>query len=252
MTAYLLWWFAGGGVGVLCGLLVLRHRGVLAWNAVPVYLAAAFGCLYGAKLQYQLRFMPLLDALAMSPATLLEPGYHIPLGLACGLVAAIGACLVLRAPVLQLADALAMSGAMMMPVGRIGCLTAGCCLGVPCPTWLAFLCVIPPSAAPASLPSPAVHLLPVYYAALGAATAALYVYLLRRRARPGTLVAAGLLVYPLGHLAIEQLRDGSDERAAVMTPVVVAIVAADLFVLLVRAVVRRLHPHQRSSVTFAG
>ena len=34
MTAYLLWWFAGGGVGFLSGLLVLRYRGALAWDAL--------------------------------------------------------------------------------------------------------------------------------------------------------------------------------------------------------------------------
>jgi hypothetical protein len=141
-----------------------------------------------------------------------------------------------------------MSGAMMMPVGRIGCLTAGCCLGVPCPAWMAFLCVVSPDAPPGAH----VHLLPVYYGALGAATAALYVWLLRRDARPGALVTAGLLVYPLGHLAIEQLRDGSDERAAVMTPVVLAIVAADLLALLGWVVRRRLARREADGVQASG
>jgi len=242
MTAYLAWWFAGGMAGMVAGLLVLRQRGALTWRAPLVYAAAILGCLYGAKVQYRLRFHPLLEALTVAPEELLAPGLHIPLGLALAFVAAMLACLLLRVPVLQMADALAMTGAAMMPIGRVGCLIAGCCSGILCPTWLSIICVRPSAAAGIGGPTNSLlgaasgaphlaHSLPAYFALLGAATVALHVWLLRRRVAPGTLIAVGCLVYPLGHLAVEQLREAPSDRVAVMTTVLLGMIAIDALVL---------------------
>jgi len=256
MTRYLAWWLAGGAVGVAAGLAVLHRRGGLARAAPVAYVAAVLGCLYGAKVQYRLRFFAPTDAVLVAPADLLAPGFHIPLGLAVGFGVAMLAGRALGVRLAELGDALAMTGAVMMPIGRIGCLVAGCCLGALCPTWLSAVCVPSLSFEPtavidaatglAALPAPTprrVHLLPAYFALLGAATAAVQVQLLRRRMPPGSLVAAGFLIYPLGQLAIERLRDAPADHAAVMTPVLVTTVLVDLlvvgWVLATRAAVRR-------------
>ena len=76
MTAYLAWWFAGGLTGMLAGTFVLRQRRALSWRVMIVYLAAAFGCLYGAKLQYRLRFLPVPEAMLVPPGR--PPGVRLP------------------------------------------------------------------------------------------------------------------------------------------------------------------------------
>ena len=114
MTAYLAWWFAGGLTGMLAGTFVLRQRRALSWRVMIVYLAAAFGCLYGAKLQYRLRFLPVPEAMLVPPGDLLVSGFHIPLGLVGGFLAAMLACRLVRVPVLAMGDALAMAAAVMM------------------------------------------------------------------------------------------------------------------------------------------
>ncbi len=73
--------------------------------------------------------------------------------------------------------------------------------------------------------------LAIYSAALGAMLILVFVSLLRRRARPGSLLASGLMVFPLGQLAIERLRQPLESRGAVMTIVLLAMMAADLLVL---------------------
>ena len=225
MVEYLAWWLGGGCVGMLCGALLLRCRGVAVGRALVPFAVAIVGCLYGAKLQFRLRDLPFHEAIFFEPGAFLTPGFHIPLGLVLAFVLAIGVGGLLRISRLDLADALALSGAVMMPIGRVGCMLAGCCTGAQCPAWLDAVCV---RAAPPEAGS--VFALPAYFAALGCAILAVHLWMLRRHARPGSLAAVAFLLYPLGQLAIEQLRDASPNRAAVMTPVLVGMVLADALV----------------------
>jgi len=254
MTAYLAWWFAGGLTGMLAGTFVLRQRRALSWRVMIVYLAAAFGCLYGAKLQYRLRFLPVPEAMLVPPGDLLVSGFHIPLGLVGGFLAAMLACRLVRVPVLAMGDALAMAAAVMMPIGRIGCMVAGCCTGSICPRWWSGFCVVPAGAEESVGPGgglAAVHPLPVYFAALGLGLVLLYVTLLRRGARPGVLLAAGFLLYPLGQLAIESLRDAAPDRTPLMIRVLLAMLAADVVVVSAIVAARRIRGLRRSVLAAA-
>lgn len=235
MIAYLAWWFAGGIIGSLAGLLVLRGRGLRGWRMALPFLAAIVGCLYGAKVQHRLRHFGVLEALAVPPEQLFDPGFHIPLGLVMGFLAAMVMSRLARLPLLAVADALAVTGAVLMPIGRLGCLLAGCCTGDVCPAWLNPICI------QKSAHEPEVHLLPAYFALLGMLMLAVDLWLLRRRARPGTLIAWSFFVYPAGQLAIELVRGEAGDRTGVMTAVLASSILANVLVhgwLLVR---RRLH-----------
>lgn len=256
MTPYLAWWIGGGAAGVVAGVWALRRGNAMSGRATTAaFAAAALGCLYGAKVQQRLRFWPLADAVLVSPSELLTPGYHLPLGLVCGFLAAMLVARAMRASSLRVADALALSGAVMMPIGRIGCMVAGCCTGIVAASWWPFglryapetlayaeqvsLGVIPADA-PMSLP---VHPLPAYFAALGLVTAAIEIRLLRRNARPGAAAAAGFALYPLGQLVIERFRPAVDDRGPVMAAVLVAMLVGDLVaVALVRCRERGARP----------
>jgi prolipoprotein diacylglyceryltransferase len=127
-----------------------------------------------------------------------------------------------------------MAGAVMMPIGRIGCLRAGCCLGVECPEWLHAVCVAPEPDAMFR-----VHALPLYFSALGIALVCVYAGLLRRRAQPGALIIAWLCLYPVGQLAIEQLRPPIESRGPQMTVVLLATAAVGVASAGVRVLRRR-------------
>ncbi len=239
MAEYLAWCSFGGIVGIAAALLVLRHRGALTAASAAVFPLAALACFYGAKVQYRLHIHPVAEALLVPPHELLQPGLNAPLGLGFAVVAAWLACWLLRVSRLQILDALAMGLAVAMPIGRIGCLRAGCCKGAVCPHWFQSLCVQPDSPvvmAPMAsgdvvghVPAlAAVHLLPVYFAVLGIGLALLYLFLLRRGVRPGTLIAVQFFAYPLGQLAIEQLRTAAESRGSFMTAMLLAMIAIDV------------------------
>jgi prolipoprotein diacylglyceryltransferase len=247
MLTYLLWWGMGGAVGIVAGLCVLRARGMLRAATVAAYLPATFGFLYGAKLQFRLGHLAVWQAIAIPPAALFTPGYHVPLGLVLGFLFAALACLVLRTPVLQMGDALAVTGAAMMPIGRIGCLVSGCCAGVVCGPWFRALCfTFPPgteaylsqveaslitSAAPASLPA---HPLQLYFGAAALAVLAVLLWLLRRRAPAGAMLATAFVLYPLAQFGLEFLRAPlADRPTGVMTAVLLGTIVATLAILAV-------------------
>jgi phosphatidylglycerol---prolipoprotein diacylglyceryl transferase len=247
MFTYLLWWGAGGAVGIVGGLCLLRARDTLGAATIAAYLPAIAGFLYGAKLQFRIGHLPFWEAVAIPPAELLTPGYHVPLGLVLGFVFAAIACLVLRAPVLEMGDALAVTGAAMMPIGRIGCLLSGCCAGVVCGPWFRPLCLtFPPgteaylsqvetglitSAAPASLPA---HPLQLYFGAAALVVLWVEVWLLRKRAPAGSLLVTAFFLYPLAQFGLEFLRAPlAGRQTGVMTTVLLGTVLADLTVLAV-------------------
>ena len=122
-------WGAGSLFGFIAAVLMLRARRVLSPVTVGALLIALVGCAFGAHWQQRLEYYPHLDALRMSPRELFDPGLRLPLGLVTGAVLAGLWCALFRAPWRKTGDALAVGASVLIPIGRIGCITAGCCMG---------------------------------------------------------------------------------------------------------------------------
>jgi prolipoprotein diacylglyceryltransferase len=263
MLTYALFWGGGGLVGMLGGILVLRYRRAFSAAMLVAYAGAALGLVYGAKLQFRMDQLPLLQAFAIPPSQLLTPGYHIPLGLVGGLVFGSVACLLVRVPVAELGDALAVSAAVMIPIGRIGCLLAGCCAGVVCGAWARPICFTFPSGTEAfysqvdagliartaarSLPA---HPLQLYFGGAALAILGVLLALLRAGARPGSMLATGFFLYPLAQLALERIRAPvAGHQTGIMTTVLLGMMLADAAVVAAIVAYRGTHLGMRRAWT---
>jgi prolipoprotein diacylglyceryltransferase len=215
-------WVTGGCVGFLAALAVVRYRGCWSARATIALLAAWFGMAVGAKWQFRLEHLPAFSAFAPTPLSLnsfISPGHRLPLGLFIGGVLGAIACLVLRVPWREAGDAFVVGVAVMKGIGRFGCVAAGCCMGLPCSSWLRPFCPrYPPLSqaynrqiadhlielgAPWSLPA---HPLSVYYLATGWLLVLCFVRLLRRGGQPGSLLAAFGILWPVSRFVLEPLR----------------------------------------------
>lgn len=218
-SLYLLLWTAGCAVGFLAALLVLRRRHVLT-PATALALALAWLFLFvGSRWHSRLELLPWTQALFVSPTELFAPGRRLPLGLLTSGAAAALCCLACRLPWRAVGDALAVFWSVLIPIGRMGCMAYGCCLGTVCPPWLRPLgwrygpgsepfhlqlaAGVIPATSTLSLP---VHPLPLYFALASLGTLAMLVWLLRRDAPPGTLLLAFCILRPATKLALEPLR----------------------------------------------
>ncbi len=219
--AHVMFWTAGCCLGFASAVAVLRLRGVLAWKTIAALLWAVFGLMLGGVWQARLEVMPVGEALSIGPADVLAGGGRIPLGLATGAVLAAVWCAVVRAPWWPTGDALAVAAPVVIILGRFGCLAAGCCTGTVCGDSVPhFLCtpvgrdsevfarqyaqgLIDPTSA-IGLP---IHPLPIYFMVLAAVVLAVLLWQLRHGSRPGSLLVAFGLLWPVGKLALEQLRE---------------------------------------------
>ena len=218
-SLYLLLWTLGCAVGFVAALLVLHRRHVLTpATALTVALAWLF-LFVGSKWHSRLEYLPWTSALLVSPAELFAPGRRLPLGLLTSGVAAALSCLLLRLPWRAVGDALAVFWSVLIPIGRIGCMVYGCCLGGVCGAWLrplgwrygpgseAFRVQVAAGLIePTSGESLPVHPLPVYFALASIATLVVLLRLLRHGAPPGTLLLVFGLLRPATKLALEPLR----------------------------------------------
>jgi len=221
--SYVAAWAAGYFAGFLAGLLMLRARRALTPATVGALVVAIVGCAVGAKWQYRFEQAPLelhalVRALLVSPRELFAPGNHLPLGLLTGVVAAGLWCAFLRAPWRATGDALAVWASVLIPIGRLGCLANGCCMGRACGRFALFCwrhapdtqaynaqvaAHLIPADAPLSLPA---HPLPLYFAMASLLTLGVLLWLFRRGAPAGSLLAAFCILRPAAKLALEPLR----------------------------------------------
>ena len=221
--SYVAAWAAGYFAGFLAGLLMLRARRALTPATVGALVVAVVGCAVGAKWQYRfertpLEFHALVGALLVSPRELFAAGNHLPLGLLTGVVAAGLWCALFRAPWRETGDALAVWASVLIPLGRLGCLANGCCMGRACGRFALFCWRHAPDTeaynaqvreqlipfdAPLSLPT---HPLPLYFAMASLATLGVLLWLFRRGAPAGCLLAAFCILRPAAKLALEPLR----------------------------------------------
>jgi hypothetical protein len=244
--AYLGPWVMGGFLGGLAAI-VLDGRAGFTPVRVVAGIVFAFGFVYGATLEGRLEVQPLAEALIIPLAGLIGSGMREPLGLLVGGALALGWCRLAGIPWREAGDALSVFAAVWLAVGRIGCLLAGCCMGLRCSAWMAGICLrYPPGTLvyldqvrdqvldPTSPLSHPAHVLPVYFslAALGILTALLE--LRRRGAPPGDLFIVFTLFYPAAKLALETLR-ASPRSGPVMTLVCLTIFATGLAMLTRRA-----------------
>jgi phosphatidylglycerol---prolipoprotein diacylglyceryl transferase len=219
MTVHLLMWAIGVLCGLVAALLVLRARGALSRATVTAIVLSGVGLLVGAKLHHRIEIMPLADALAMHPADLLSPGLRMPLGLFFAGTIAVLVSFLLRAPWRETGDAWAVAASVVIPVGRLGCIASGCCMGSVCDHWPSALCMRfgPGSEAyhqqlglglisPYETLSLPVHPLAAYFGIASLLTLAVLVVLLRRGAAPGTCLAVFCVLRPAAKLALESLR----------------------------------------------
>jgi phosphatidylglycerol:prolipoprotein diacylglycerol transferase len=216
---YLAFWTSAAAIGFVLGTRVLLARRACSASTLFALGLAWGGLILGARWQFRLEELPVLEALAIPPRDLLTPGMRIPLGLVTGAVLAGLWCAVSGAPWRETGDALAVAGATTIALGRWGCFMAGCCSGTVCGAWWRPICVRYPRGTeaynyqvgahliglgdPMSLP---VHPLPLYFSA-GACLILLVCWiLLRRGAAPGTLLAVFCIARPTTKVLLEPLR----------------------------------------------
>ena len=216
--SYLGFWAAGGLAGLMSGVFILRARRVLTPAAFGALVIAWVGFAIGAKWQHRLEYLPVLTALWISPQELFEPGMRLPLGLVTGAVLGGLWCVVFRAPWREVGDALAVAASVLIPIGRLGCLANGCCMGGVCRRFALFCMRFPPESeaygaqlehnliSPGDLLSLPAHPLPVYFAVASLLTLAVLLWLLRRGAPAGTMLATFCILRPLTKLSLEPLR----------------------------------------------
>ncbi len=218
-SLYLLFWTLGCAAGFLAAIFVLRRRRALTAATVFTVALAWLFLFIGSKWHSRLEHLPWTQALLVSPAELFAPGRRLPLGLLSSGTAAALACMALRLPWRDVGDALAVFWSVLIPIGRMGCMVYGCCLGTLCPPWLrslgwrygpgseAFHLQLGGGHIPAtSTLSRPVHPLPLYFALASLGTLAVLFWLLRRAAPPGMLLLTFCLLRPTTKLALEPLR----------------------------------------------
>jgi prolipoprotein diacylglyceryltransferase len=257
--SYIAFWAAGGLAGLMAATLVLRGRGALTLSTFTALVIAWIMQAVGAKWQFRLEYLPVLTALWLSPRELFQPGMRLPLGLVTGAAAAGLWCVLLRAPWRDTGDALAVAASVLIAIGRFGCLANGCCMGRVCSrAW--FFCMrfgrdteayggqvqqgLIPRGAPLSLPA---HPLPLYFAAASLVTLGVLLWLLRRGAPAGSMLAAFCILRPIAKLSLEPLRATPRVDAMMVgIPASVLVLTCPVlgFVFFRRGVIRRAN-HER-------
>jgi len=244
---YLGFWTMGGFVGFGAGVLVLRARRACSLAGVMALGIAWGGLILGAKWQYQLEHLPAVEALLVSPREVLGAGMRLPLGILTGGLLAGLWCFATRAPWRETGDALAVGAFALSAVGRVGCVLNRCCMGTVCGRWALPVCVrfppdtesynqqlrehLIPLSAPLSLPA---HPLPLYFGATSLGILALLLWLLKRGAPAGSLLATACILGPFAKLALERLR--ADPRpAALMTGIPLATLVGTVMILSLRS-----------------
>lgn len=238
-----MFWSVGAAWGLATGLLVLRARHSLSAIAGAALGCAWLGVLVGSKWQFRLESMSLIDALSIAPGDLFSGGRRLDLGLLTGFALAGLWCLATRAPWRAVGDALAVAASIFIPIGRLGCLAFGCCMGATCHGWAAGFCPryppgseaylqqlrgeLIPMSATASLPA---HPLPVYFAIASLLTLSVLLWMLHQGAPPGSLLAAFWILRPAAKLALEPLR-ANPSPSPLMIGIPLAALATTLAVL---------------------
>lgn len=263
VAAYYWAWALGLACGGLGAIAVLRRRHALSWAAFAPLLLAVVAFVVGVRWHYRLETLPVAEALVFHAHELFAPGMRLPLGLLLGGIVACGTARLLGAPWRAVGDAWALAVSAAIPIGRVGCLLAGCCMGGVCERWPSALCftwppgseayrqqltagLIPLGAAESLL----AHPLPIYFALASLATLGVLLLLLHRNAPPGALLAAFCILRPAAKLALEPLR--AADRGGVLMVAIPAGVLAVTCVVLAGMLARRLLASRAARLVIAA
>lgn len=193
------------GIGMIAAYLMTEHlakrKGL---DADPVFYLFVFGILgglLGAKLLY---YITVLDRIIQDPSLLLDvgDGFVVYGGIIGGIAAGYAVCRVKKLPFLKYLDCAIPSIAMAQGFGRIGCLLAGCCYGIPADGWLA-ITFTNSQFAPNGVALVPTQILSSLYDFLSFAV--LYM-VCRRSKQDGRTAAVYLLTYGVGRFVIEFFR----------------------------------------------
>lgn len=248
-------WSIGCGAGAASALLVLGWRAALSWRTAVAVALAWLGMIAGAKLHYRLEIYPLADALLVTPAELLRPGGgRLPLGLLTGAVLAGLWCVAVRAPWRATGDALAVAACVMIALGRIGCLSAGCCGGSLCERWTFSCLTYPPVTSayeaqvaagqitPGAATSLPAHPLPLYSMGVALLTLAALLWMLRRGTPAGSLLALFIIVHPASTLLLESIRAQPRPPQLMLGIPLAELIVAITVLAILHTLRRRAHP----------
>ncbi len=221
------------GLALVVAVLLLRHRLVAAGerSVLPIAAAMAAGTVLGGAL---------LGPLLRLPRTLLggggdpfAPGWPMAYGALFGAFAATALAAKGRRRVAL--DALVPASGALVAIGRGGCFLSGCCFGERTSSWLGVAYPRGTHAfsvhaangwvAPDAAHSEAVVAVPAIEAALGVVLVIAGI-LLPRRLPPGATFRAGVVLYAVGRILIETLRDDPRPMAGPMSlPQVISVMA---------------------------
>jgi len=198
---------AGYVAGVILFLFLAHRDGLSAWTGVDIILWMLPSALVGAKL---LSILVNWDRFIQHPS-LLGPGWSFH----GALLGALGVALVLfyrkKLDPWQWLDTAAPSLALIVAVGRIGCLMAGCCWGAP--TTVPWAIVFTESkAAPLTIP---LHPTQAYYLAANLLTLATLVIRRKTAAFRGELILLFVLMYVTSRSIIDPFL-GAPQRTWLM------------------------------------
>jgi len=219
VSTYLALWVLGAVAGGLAALVVLRMRHVVSLASHGAIWMAWLGLAVGASWQYRIEFMSPFEAFPVHLGTVLGGGLRLPLGVLLGGILAWLWCLAFGVPWRETGDALAVGTMVATAIGRFGCLVNGCCMGLVCPAWLAHACMAPWPGTEAFMNQVMQHQisgleargvpalpLPLLFSASSLMILVVLVLMLRRGARPGSLLLIACVLGPLAKLGLEELR----------------------------------------------
>lgn len=192
-------------LGGLCAYFVsdyrAKKRGLDADRMFSIVIRALFGGFAGAKILY---YITILDQIIRDPSLLLDisNGFVVYGGILGGILASFLYCRRTRTSFITYADLLMPEVALAQAFGRIGCLLAGCCYGLP--TDSPFSITFQHS----DIAPNGVALIPTQpiSSALDFLNFLALLFLARRAKKPGTVTACYLTFYSLGRFVLEFFR----------------------------------------------